>query len=141
MAAGGITTIEPGRTYWEKMLILHGAHCGYRDASRLPVDRDRISRHYYDVAMISETEIGRSALEDQDLWTAVREHNLIAFRQAWKKFDQAVVGSTYIVPQPELHSEVEKDYAAMQGMILGDAPTFEWIIEQLEAVEAMINRK
>jgi hypothetical protein len=141
LAAGGITTIEPARTYWEKMLILHGAHCGSRDERRLPADRDRISRHYYDVAMISETEIGRSALDDHDLWTAVRDHNQIAFRQGWKKFDEAIVGSTRIVPQPQLRAEIEKDYSAMQGMILGDAPAFSWIIKRLEEVEGAINQK
>ena len=31
-----ITTISPERTYWEKLLILHGAYCGYRDSQRLP---------------------------------------------------------------------------------------------------------
>ena len=86
---GDIRVIAPERTYWEKLLILHGVHCGYRNAERLPADRDRISRHYYDVAMITATEIGRSALSDIDLLDAVRNHNLIAFRQAWKRFDEA----------------------------------------------------
>ncbi|HXF88079.1 MAG TPA: nucleotidyl transferase AbiEii/AbiGii toxin family protein [Xanthobacteraceae bacterium] len=135
-----ITTIRPERTFWEKLLILHGAHCGYRDEQRLPSDRDRLSRHYYDVAMISATAVGRKALGDQKLATAVREHNLLAFRQAWKKFEEAVPGTLRLVPQEELRREIEKDYAAMQGMILGDAPPFEWIIEQLAAIEAAVNR-
>ena len=139
-SVGGITTIDPARTYWEKLLMLHGTHCGYRDEGRLPTDRDRISRHYYDVAMISETDIGQNAIQDHELWAAVREHNLIAFRQAWKKFDEAVAGSTHIIPQQALRTEIEKDYAAMQGMILGDAPDFSWIIKRLEEVEEAINR-
>ena len=64
---GGLRVIAPERTYWEKLLILHGAHCGYRDAGRLPADKDRISRHYYDVAVITATEVGQSALVDMDL--------------------------------------------------------------------------
>jgi hypothetical protein len=135
----GITTIGPDRTFWEKLLILHGAHCGYRDEQRLPSDRDRLSRHYYDVAMIGDTAVGRKALGDHALATAVREHNLLAFRQAWKKFEEAVPGSLRIVPQAELCREIERDYAAMQGMILGDAPPFEWIMERLAAIEAVVN--
>jgi len=135
----GITTIDPDRTYWEKLLILHGAHCGFRDAGRLPSDRDRPSRHYYDVAMISDTAIGKSALGNQALATAVRDHNILAFRQAWKKFEEAVPGSLRIVPQTELRREIEKDYAAMQGMILGDAPPFDWVLARLAAVEAAAN--
>ena len=135
----GIRVIAPERTYWEKLLILHGAHCGYRDAGRLPADRDRISRHYYDVAVITATEVGRSALGDTDLLDAVRNHNLVAFRQAWKRFEEAVPGSVRLVPQAELRKVIEQDYRAMQGMILGEAPDFGWVMDQLRQAEAAIN--
>ena len=136
---GEIKVIAPERTYWEKLLILHGVHCGYRDAERLPADRDRISRHYYDVAMITATETGRSALSDMDLLDAVRNHNLTAFRQAWKRFEEAIPGSVRLVPQPDLRTVIERDYGAMQGMILGDVPDFGWVMEQLQYAEAAIN--
>lgn len=135
-----VHVITPGRTYLEKLLILHGAFCGHRDAGRLPADRDRVSRHYYDVAMITGTEVGNAALADEALLTAVREHNLIAFKQAWKKFDEAVPGSLCIVPRAELRAVIEKDYAAMQGMMLGDAPPFDWVMDQLQIAEEKINR-
>ncbi len=104
-----VKAISPERTYWEKLLILHGLHCGYRDTQRLPRDRDRISRHYYDAAMITPTETGQSALSNIDLLHAVRDHNLIAFRQAWKRFDQAVPGSVRLVPQSELRAVIERN--------------------------------
>ena len=137
---GGIRVIAPERTYWEKLLILHGAHCGYRDEGRLPTDRDRVSRHYYDVAMITATETGRSALSNIDLLNSVRNHNLIAFRQAWKRFEEATPGSVRLVPQAELRTAVERDYQAMQDMILGEAPDFEWVMEQLQRAEAAIDQ-
>ncbi len=135
-----IATIAPERTYWEKLLILHGVHCGYRDAKRLPADKDRISRHYYDVATMTASGIGESVLSDQGLLEAVRCHNLIAFRQAWKRFEEAVPGSVRLVPQPELRTVIERDYRAMQGMILGDVPAFEWIMDRLLHAETVINR-
>ncbi len=137
---GGIRVIAPERTYWEKLLILHGAYCGYRDEGRLPTDRDRVSRHYYDVAMITATDCGRSALSNIDLLNSVRNHNLIAFRQAWKRFEEATPGSVRLVPQAELRTAVERDYQAMQDMILGEAPDFEWVMEQLQCAEAAINQ-
>ena len=136
---GDIRVIAPERTYWEKLLILHGVHCGYRDTQRLPADKDRISRHYYDVAMITATETSRSALSNIDLLDAARNHNLVAFRQAWKRFEEAVPGSMRLVPQAELRTVIERDYGAMQGMILGDVPDFGWVIEQLRRAEAAIN--
>ena len=140
LEVGNLRVIAPERTYWEKLLILHGLHCGYRDEQRLPADKDRISRHYYDVAMITETESGTSALSNIALLDAVRNHNLIAFRQAWKRFEEAVPGSLRLVPQAELRTVIESDYGAMEGMILGEAPRFEWVMEQIQYAEATINR-
>ena len=137
---GNVATLAPERTFWEKLLILHGLHCGYRDAGRLPADRDRISRHYYDAAMIAATATGGSALADTALLDAVRTHNLVAFRQAWKRFEEAVPGSLRLVPQPELHAVVARDYRAMRDMLLGDAPAFAWIVDRLRDAEAEANR-
>ena len=136
----GIRAIAPERTYWEKLLILHGLYCGYRDEKRLPADRHRVSRHYYDAAMMTATETGKSALSDMGLLHAVREHNLIAFRQAWKRFEEATPGSVRLIPQSPLRTEIERDYEAMRGMIRGDVPDFGWIVEQLEYAESLINR-
>ena len=137
---GGISVLAPERTYWEKALILHGLYCGYRDAGRTPADNDRISRHYYDVAMITATETGQSALSDVGMLDAVRNHNRIAFRQAWKRFEEAVPGSVKLVPQSALHTVIRRDYRAMRGMILGDVPELDWVMEQLRRAEDAINR-
>ncbi len=61
---GDIRVISAERTYWEKLLILHGWYCGFRDegSARLPRDENRASRHYYDAAMLTASEVGRSAL-------------------------------------------------------------------------------
>ena len=64
--------------------------------------------------------MGRTTLSNFDLLKAVREHNCIAFRQPSKKFEEACPGSVRLVPQPGLCQAVERDYQAMQGMILGD---------------------
>ncbi len=139
LAVGDIRVLAPERTYWEKLLILHGLHYGYRDAQRLPVDKDRISRHYYDVAVITATDAGQSALLNIGLLDSVRNHNLIAFPQAWKRFDEAVPGSVRLVPQAELLTVIERDYRAMDGMILGQSPEFGWILEQIQHAEAVVN--
>lgn len=134
-----IRAIAPERTYLEKLLILHGLHCGYRDAGRLPSDRDRISRHYYDAATVAASEVGRSAMSDVGLLRDVRNHNLVAFRQAWKRFEEAVPGSVRLVPQPELRAVIERDYETMRSMIFNEPPNIEWIMEQLRSAEAVVN--
>lgn len=139
LEVGNLQVIAPERTYWEKLLILHGLHCGYRDEQRLPTDMDRVSRHYYDVAMITVTERGNSALSNLALLDAVRKHNLIAFRSAWKRFEEAVPGSLRLTPQAKLREVIESDYGAMTGMILGEAPEFEWVMEQIQYAESTVN--
>ncbi len=138
---GNLHVIHPERTYLEKALILHGEQCGYRDGRPLPTDKHRISRHYYDVAMMTGTEIGRRALVNDALLDDVREHNLIAFPQKWKKFEEAIPGTIRLVPRDELRAAIEKDYDAMQGMMLGEAPAFGWIMQQIQAAEDSINRR
>ena len=135
----GIDTIIPERTFLDKLLVLHGLHCGYREADRLPRANSRISRHYYDFAVISGTETGAAALADRALLDDVRDHSMVAFRQAWKRLDEAVPGTVRLDPQPELRAVLEQDYATMQGMMLGDAPDFGWIVEQVRRAEATIN--
>lgn len=134
-----IRAIAPERTYLEKLLILHGLHCGYRDEKRLPSDRGRISRHYYDVATVAASEVGRAAMSDVGLLRDVRDHNLVAFRQAWKRLEEAAPGSMRLVPQPELIAVIERDYESMRSMIFGDAPDIEWMMERLRFAEAVVN--
>ena len=133
--------IEPARTYLDKLLILHGFYCGYRGEQRLPKEGSRIARHYYDVAMMTEKEAGKAALADHALLKSVREHNIIAFRQAWKCLKEAVPGTLKLVPQVELREVIERDYEAMRRMIFGTVPSFDWIMEQLQTAETAINQR
>ena len=137
---GNITVSAPERTYLDKLLILHGIHCGYRDGGRLPRERARISRHYYDVAIMTGTDVGKSALSDTSLLADARNHNAIAFRQAWKRLEEAVPGSLRLLPQPEPLAIIERDYAEMQRMMFGDLPDFGWIMEQIGQAEAAVNK-
>lgn len=45
-------------------------------------------------------------------------------------FEKAVPGSIRLAPQMELREVIERDYQAMQGMILGDPPDFEWVTDR-----------
>lgn len=139
LSVPNVVTIHPMRTFWEKVLILHGLHCGYRDENRIPSEANRLSRHYYDVAMLSKSLVGAEALDNIDLLHEVREHNLIAFNQKWKCFDRAFPGEISIIPQLELTAVLAKDYSAMSGMIMGDVPSFESVIDEIKQLNDLIN--
>ncbi len=135
----GVLTLAPERTLLEKALILHGWHCGYRDQGRLPDDRHRLSRHYYDVGMMALTYIADRAVENQALLKHVRDHTLTFFRRAWMKLDEAQPGSLHLLPQEELAALLAADYSAMQGMILGDTPPFAELLDAIGKLEARLN--
>lgn len=134
-----VVTIDAQRTFWDKIFILHGLFCGYRDERRLPTDRQRLSRHYYDVAKIYDSEVGKLAVRNDNLRDAVRQHKLSFFNAAWKKFDEAVPGSFRLTPTEELLQVLQKDYLAMQGMIIGTAPEFQNIVAIMAQLESLIN--
>jgi hypothetical protein len=135
-----VTLISAGRTFWEKALILHGIYCGFRDKGRRPGEKNLISRHYYDVAMMCDSAEGRKAVKNLALLTKCRNHKLALFRNSWEKLEEAEPGKFHLVPQKEILKDLTDDYAAMTGMMFGDAPEFDWIIEQLEKLEKTINK-
>jgi hypothetical protein len=139
LAIGGVPTLAPERTFLEKALILHGWHCGYRDQERLPDDRHRLSRHYYDMSMMARTAIAERALENQTLLNQVRDHTLAFFRRGWMKLEEARPGSIHLMPQDALATFLAGDYDAMQGMILGESPPFEDILRSISDLETRIN--
>lgn len=134
-----VRTIDPKRTFWEKVLILHGLHCGFRDEERLPGEENRLSRHYYDVAMLCEAGVAEEAMRDMNLLNEVREHNLNSFNQRWKRFDEAVPGTIMVTPQPELSAVLRKDYQAMSEMIMGDVPEFDQILNAIQLLNVQLN--
>lgn len=87
-----VTLIAARRTFWEKALILHGIHCGFRDGGKRPADQNPISRHYYDVAMMAGAAEGVRAIKDLVLLDEVREHKLLVFKRPWEKLHEARPG-------------------------------------------------
>lgn len=85
------------------------------------------------------TAEGTKAFSDHKLLGKVREHKQALFRRGWEKLNEAVPGGVRLVPQATIQNDLKRDYEAMQGMMFGDAPEFDWIIEQLAELEAAIN--
>ena len=138
----GVTLIAAERTFWEKVLILHGIHCGFRDdQNRKPGENNLTSRHYYDVAMIRDRPEGLRAIRNVALLKKARDHKQLLFKKAWEKLDEAHPGSIRLVPQDGIKDVLAKDYEAMKGMMFGDAPDFEWVLSEIAKLEEAINKK
>jgi hypothetical protein len=120
------------RTFWEKATILHAEY--YRPPEK-PI-LDRYSRHYYDVAMLTQGPIRADALADKDLLTLVVRHKETFYPSAWARYDLARPGSFRLSPVENRVAALQRDYRNMAVMLFGDAPKFDWIMETLTALRA-----
>lgn len=142
-----VPTLSPHQTFWEKVLVLHDARSRFDQRARFPRLRGRhLSRHYYDVAMISAHPVSALALDHPETLLRVRDH---AQANSWKDYSSAEPGTLALIPphtegtasaQPSFRAFLEEDYRQMRPFIFGDAPSFDWIVSRLETIEATVNR-
>ncbi len=56
-----VTTVDPSRTFWDKVVILHGLRRWWDHRHELKGGGQRVSRHYYDVYRLLDSEAGKQA--------------------------------------------------------------------------------
>jgi len=131
-----VRVLSADRTFWEKATILHMWH-------HAPLDkpfRDRRSRHYYDLAMLINQEIGVRAMQDHALLLQVAKHKSVFFQSAWASYGTAKPGTLRLLPKAERLGVLRKDFAIMRQELLFDSPpTFDEVIATLTAAERSIN--
>jgi hypothetical protein len=126
-----IHTLEAIRTFWEKATLLHA---GYHRPleSRSP---SRLSRHYYDLFMLSQTDIGNDALTRLDLLERVVKHKRLFFASAWASYETAMPGGFHLLPADHRIDDLRSDYKEMKAMIFGAHPEWDEIVEGLIGLE------
>jgi hypothetical protein len=131
-----VTALLAKRTFWEKATILHAEY--YR-----PVERgmpSRYSRHYYDLAMLAQSDTKPTALADLDLLATLVRHKQTSYASAWARYDLAAPGSLRLAPTADRLPTLRLDYRDMATMIFGEVPPCDSLIRQLVLLEAEINR-
>ncbi|MBX9743248.1 MAG: nucleotidyl transferase AbiEii/AbiGii toxin family protein, partial [Chthoniobacterales bacterium] len=99
----------------------------------------RVSRHYYDVFQLAKSDLGKQALENKALGIDCARHAQLFFYSASFDLEHAVPGTLTIVPPVAMMSTLQRDYQAMSGMIFGEVPSFEEILQSLANLEESIN--
>ncbi|MBI9093978.1 MAG: nucleotidyl transferase AbiEii/AbiGii toxin family protein [Sphaerochaeta sp.] len=130
-----VSTIEGKRTFWEKATILHQeAH--RPEGKQQP---SRYSRHYYDLAMLAQSEIKREALSDLDLLKDVVDFKMKFYPVGWAHYETAVPGSLKLIPPETVKKALLRDYRQMQDMIFGRKISLSDIFDILTELEEQIN--
>ncbi len=142
-----VCALEVGRTFWEKATILHVLHHETQNdlAAHKPArERERYSRHCYDLHCIARSKIGAVAPRDFDLLADVVKFKRIFFCSSnarEKLYDDARPGTFRLVPHSALDGFFAADYAKMQksGMFFGASPSWSEIKQTLQETEQRIN--
>ena len=130
-----VAAVKPERTFIEKICLLHEEFFKPSESIRV----DRMSRHLYDVALISRTPIAERALNDKNLFDAVVEHRRKFIGLKGFDYSSLAPESLNIVPPQQILSLWRADYEKMQrDMIYGQAPSFDDIIKTITELNRRI---
>ena len=135
-----VTSIDPVRTFWDKVVIVHGLRRWYERRGALRQDGQRVSRHYYDLHCLANSDIGRAALANVELAADCVRHARMFFDRPDYDLATAAPGTFAIAPVAEMVELLRRDYANTAAMIFGNAPTLEEILASVTELDARANR-
>jgi hypothetical protein len=139
LTVGSVTTVDPSRTFWDKVVILHGLRRWWDRRGELKGGGQRVSRHYYDVYRLLASEIGRQAMTDATMAEDCVRHARMFFNRPDFDLPSAIPGSFALTPHDGMLAELRLDYAAMSGMIFGRIPTVDQVVEAISELEHLLN--
>lgn len=135
-----VVTIDAERTFWDKVVILHGLRRWHDNRGVLRQQGHRVSRHYYDIYKLTRSPVGQQAATDHAMALDCARHALMFFNSADLGLLHARPGSFAIAPTPEMADVLKRDYQAMAGMIFGEVPDFAEVLEATRQLEQAINQ-
>lgn len=136
-----VTTINPARTFWDKVVIAHGLRRWYERRRVLRQDGQRVSRHYYDLHCLMQTDAGLEASKNFDLAANCVGHARMFFDRPDYDLATATQGTFAIAPTAEMIDLLRRDYANTVAMVFGQAPTFDEILASVAALDAAANQQ
>jgi Nucleotidyl transferase AbiEii toxin, Type IV TA system len=135
-----VTTVAPERTFWDKVVILHGLHRWYEEKGELKGEGQRVSRHYYDLHRLLDSAIASPALNDLALGRDCVRHAQMFFNRAAYDLNSAQPGSFALLPHDGMVSALRRDYERMSGMIFGEVPDFDQVMGSVARLEELVNQ-
>lgn len=131
-----VNAVIPQRTFLEKLFLLHEEFS--KPSSEIRIER--MSRHLYDVYSIMKTKIAVEALSDHRLYDSVIDHRRKFIGLKGFDYDTLRKATLKIVPEGETRRKWEGDYKnTVANMVMGEAPSFDEIMADLEILNKRIN--
>lgn len=118
----GVSTVLPQRTFWEKAFLLH-------ELFQRPVEKieiARMSRHWYDLHYLITAGFATKAIQDAELYSAVRNHRKKFTKVPGVDYDTLSPKDFGLFPPKDKESDWNSDYKKMIGSYIHrNAPSLE----------------
>lgn len=134
-----VTAVKPERTFWDKVVILHGLRQWYGHRRELRHGGQRVSRHYYDVHQLMQAEGNQEWLSNHELARDCARHARLFLGSSDLGLTIAEPGTFTLTPAPSMRDALAQDYEAMAAMVFGKIPTLERVLESVMALEEAVN--
>ncbi len=123
-----VQATKPQKTFLEKLILLH-------EEFQKPADKIRhlrMSRHFYDIGQILNSEYGKDALQDNELFKNIIEHRKVLTPVKTADYENLSLIKLSIIPPKEQMKNFQSDYKEMQNsMIHGSSETFDALLEKI----------
>jgi hypothetical protein len=139
LAVEGVVTVDPERTFWDKVVIVHGLRRWFEKRGALRGGGQRVTRHYYDLHRLMESDRGHAAIKDRALGADCVDHARMFFNSPDLDLASAAPGAFALAPTKQMIEPLERDYRAMSGMIFGQAPPFAAVMDSATRLQALLN--
>jgi hypothetical protein len=137
-AVAEVIALNPERTFWEKVTLLHALHHGTLAKPDKPVLR--LSRHIYDVHRIWHTPALQTALLDPALLQAVVQNKTVFFRETKACYDLVTTFELNCAPHDALTDALRRDFSAMGSMFFPESkvPAFDEALATLGEIDSVV---
>lgn len=134
-----VPVLAAERTFWEKATLIH-AECNRPNVRE---NVDRMSRHWYDLAQLSEGEVGTSAIADTGLLEDVVHQKDILYYSGSADYAACLAGGLRLVPEDPLAKSLADDFKKMDGdgMFWQPPGDFSEVLAKLGQLEGQFNEK
>lgn len=133
-----VPTVNPERTFLEKLFLLHEEFHRPEDKIRV----DRLSRHLYDVYQLSKAGIDDSAINDKELYETIVAHRYKYARVGYVDYNLHNPKWLNPIPIETVIKSWEADYAKMKEDMIYEEPkpSFENLIDNLNNLRIKLQK-
>ncbi|MFT5617728.1 MAG: putative nucleotidyltransferase component of viral defense system [Arenicella sp.] len=124
-----VNATNPQKTFLEKLILLHEEF----EKPSEKIRHLRMSRHFYDIGQILDSEFGKKALKNTELFEAIINHRRVLTPMKTTDYETLTLQSLNIIPPDEHLGNYKSDYKEMQSsMIHGKSLDFDVLLEKIK---------